>query len=674
METNDPELYSTLEGDQSKGDQPPPAVEIIIEQASTPVPNNNSEEVQQQTTQISEQPTPATQNKCEVTDRFTAKLGLTAESPQQTPKRPDIHLDIQLKNKENNIVFFPALCEAAGFTMLKTPPRYVSGSESAGSETPHSDWSDNDTPNDFSSPIPSTSNDPLPPPVNEESNEFFKKILENAEKYSQEEKPKEKSPKKRKEKVSKKEQNYDVSDPFIDDSDLAPFQRDYGSIRPSVEGYFVWKGPLSLQGTVEETEVGRKRSTKRRPKNVEDKDKPPQGRKKRTVKPKEGEEQEGDDNTATKVNKPKRSYKKAKLTIETRLQDTIQSTMPQSFTNFFPTPVINVTPQPKDFATALNNAFPLNSPDRLLTNVNHETPKTPTFNKVIIPDPNKTPGKKKKVYPTDPIRPEIQVLVDEFKAKVDNETFEIKSRFPPSLKPPLMEILTNAYECSQFNENLFKILTNILPYNKFTRLCQRTLYPKTITELQNTKTELIENLRAAVEEAMPLLIEEYNERQATRALLDSTTPIESIMDIDVETDQYQDADVETKSDSRSDGIKSDSSSNTTRSRDPCGKKFRWEETTRSLLWKIVQAEMSIVVMSNDLWYVLEEEAEEKSERYSEQTQRKHLYQNLLTVWPSGWMTSYEIARVYSAYKRYLRDRPPAASTSASATSTTSTSS
>lgn len=48
------------------------------------------------------------------------------------------------------------------------------------------------------------------------------------------------------------------------------------------------------------------------------------------------------------------------------------------------------------------------------------------------------------------------------------ETFEIKSRFPPNLKPPLMEILTAAYERSQFNENLFKILTNILPYNKFT--------------------------------------------------------------------------------------------------------------------------------------------------------------------------------------------------------------
>ena len=109
---------------------------------------------------------------------------------------------------------------------------------------------------------------------------------------------------------------------------------------------------------------------------------------------------------------------------------------------------------------------------------------------------------------------------------------------------------------------------------------------------------------------MPVLIQEYDERQVTRALLDSTlTPVinETIMDIDGETEQYQDADGEAKSDGRSDGIKSDSSSNTTnKPRDPNGKKFRWDETTRALLWRIVQAEMSIVVMSNDLWYVLKE--------------------------------------------------------------------
>jgi len=119
------------------------------------------------------------------------KLGFASESPQQTPKRPDIHLDIQLKNKENNIVYFPDLCEAAGFTIIKTPPRYVSGSESVCSDTPHSEWSDNDTPNN-DTPNNDTSNDissgdPLPPPVQEKNDGFFKRLLENAEKYAQEE-------------------------------------------------------------------------------------------------------------------------------------------------------------------------------------------------------------------------------------------------------------------------------------------------------------------------------------------------------------------------------------------------------------------------------------------------------------------------------------------------------
>jgi len=139
------------------------------------------------------------------------------------------------------------------------------------------------------------------------------------------------------------------------------------------------------------TETGKRRA-KRKPKSGDSKDKP-QPRKKRTVKPKEGED--GD-----KVNKPKRAYKKSKLVIETKpQQEPVQTTLPQFInTNVFPPPVINVASQ-LDFATAFNNAFTPNSPDRMLPTNPTEPPKTPTFNKVI-PDPNKTPGKKKKIYPT----------------------------------------------------------------------------------------------------------------------------------------------------------------------------------------------------------------------------------------------------------------------------------
>ncbi|CAG8629240.1 22168_t:CDS:2, partial [Gigaspora rosea] len=226
----------------------------------------------------------------------------------------------------------------------------------------------------------------------------------------------------------------------------------------------------------------------------------------------------------------------------------------------------------------------------------------------------------------DPVHPDVQYLLELFKQQVDQESFEVKSRFPQNLKPPLMELLSRAYELNQFNENLFKILTNMLPYNKFTitRLCQRTLYPKALIELQKKKLELINRLKIAVDEIMPSLLQELNERNAS--VSSSSAPVNG---------------------------DNNSSSNNNRSKETANdKKFRWDENTRFLLWKIVQEEMSWVVMSNCL-----AEAEEKSERHSEQTRRKSLYQYLLTLWPKGWMTSYEIARVYSAYKRYLRDRP-----------------
>ncbi|CAG8774394.1 10388_t:CDS:2, partial [Acaulospora morrowiae] len=222
-------------------------------------------------------------------------------------------------------------------------------------------------------------------------------------------------------------------------------------------------------------------------------------------------------------------------------------------------------------------------------------------------------------------------------------SFEVKSKFPPNLKNPLMDILVKAYEFEQFNENLFKILTNMLPYNKFTitRLCQRTLYPKALVDLQRKKSELIEQLRVAVNEIMPSLMRDSGGKKEVHAheisvpsvnVHSDSMEIDSIIENEGEVDVEHDADADVKSDSKSD------SSTNNRSNESTGKKFRWDDITRRLLWRIVQEEMTWVGMSNDL-----NEAEEKSERHSEQTCRKSLYQELLKVWPSGWMTSYEIA-------------------------------
>ncbi|CAJ0761090.1 5925_t:CDS:2, partial [Entrophospora sp. SA101] len=74
----------------------------------------------------------------------------------------------------------------------------------------------------------------------------------------------------------------------------------------------------------------------------------------------------------------------------------------------------------------------------------------------------------KKIYHVESLNPELQQIILVFKNEVSKESFQNKSRFPESLKPILVKLLSKAYELGGFNENLFKMLTNILPYNKFT--------------------------------------------------------------------------------------------------------------------------------------------------------------------------------------------------------------
>ncbi|RHZ82155.1 hypothetical protein Glove_113g11 [Diversispora epigaea] len=509
-------------------------------------------------------------------------------------QQPDIRLEIPLANRYNNIVYFPDLLKKAGIEIKKTP-RYISGSDT--------ELSDFEAPDDLQ----------LTKDSNNEGG-FFERILENAEIYAEQEKN---NNKKRKTRGNKKEQQYDTTDPFIDDSELVPLQRNFGKARPQIDGYFVWQGPLEIANQEEEEEEQPKKKTKRKQKSVEGGT--PKVRRKRTSKK---TEETGADNTAKQPPvKKKRGSRKAAVNNESQQESQL---MTESSSNFLKT--LNEETNKMEISTIDTHSL------------TSEVSKTFEI--------NKTPGKKKKIYSVESVNPEIQRLLNIFKQQVEKESFEVKSKFPPNLKNPLTDILVKAYELNQFNENLFKILTNMLPYNKFTitRLCQRTLYPKTLIDIQKKKAELIEQLKNAVDAITPSLIRDYNARREKNSSESSV----SSMDIDsvVDNDDMDHDDVDVKSDSRS-----DSSLNNRPSKDSFGKKFRWDDTTRRLLWRIVQEEMAWVSMSNEL-----NEADEKSERHSEQTCRKSLYQALLKIWPTDWMTSYEIARVYSAYKRYLRDR------------------
>ncbi|CAJ0629282.1 11110_t:CDS:10 [Entrophospora sp. SA101] len=405
----------------------------------------------------------------------------------------EIRINVEIKQSENNIFNFPDLCKEAGIDLTMPKQKY---------KNYHSEE----------------------PQLNEPGDDFFRRILENSEKYAEEEEEQNNRKKKRQER-------YDISDPFIDDSGMVPFRLD--KPRPKIEGFYVWRGPLELENTNEKA-PGKKRAYKRKKKDNNEEEEETRGTPKPRKKPM------GDIDI-----------------VPYNIPDSIQQTS-------------------KDPSSSSSNSNALDDTQQKTLNKNRS---------------KEHKEHKEQNNDIEPLNSELQQILSIFKDEISKESFQVKSRFPQSLKPTLIKLLSKAYELGEFNENLFKNLTNILPYNKFTitRLCYRTMYPKAIHDSRFKKTDLISQFKSSVDEAMSKLLKEYNE---------------------------------------------------------LSKKFKWDNHIKSLLYQIIQTEMSIVMMCNQL-----AEAEERTERQSEQTSRKKLYQHLLAIWPDEWMSSNEIGKIYSAYKK-----------------------
>jgi len=600
----------------------------------------------------------------------------------------EIRINVELKQQENNIFSFPDLCKEAGIDLTGPKQKYYhSGSEtddnSAESTNSNSD-SDSDSNNNNGKSKKKNKNkkvsaeEDLPDEFqfNKPGDDFFKRILENSEKYADEEEEEQSNRRK------KRQEKYDVSDPFIDDSGMASFRPDNNNkSRPKIEGFYVWRGPLELENNNGKSS-GKKRTYKRKKKDNNEEDEEAgesKPRKRRNTKSRPSEEpvkkdnDDGNEEPKAKSTRKPRKPRKPKnndsttnaTTAATEGKETIVVIDPEkssfsssSFINAIASNTSNNNNQttamdgiihnsvqkvqeqqqiPKDslYSSSFSNSNTLD--DAQMNTLNKKRPKEHK-------EQNNNTVTSKKIYHVESLNPELQQIILAFKNEVSKESFQNKSRFPESLKPILVKLLSKAYELGGFNENLFKMLTNILPYNKFTitRLCYRTMYPKAIHDARSKKLKLISQFKSSVDKAMPKLLKEYDERLAkiepspnvpfSSSFPSTPPPSSSNMDMDI--DDYEGPDV-------ANGAKA-----ANKEKPLVPKKFKWDNSIKSLLYQIIQTEMSIVVMSNQL-----AEAEERTERQSEQTCRKKLYQDLLTIWPDGWMSSQDIGKVYSAYKK-----------------------
>ncbi|CAG8454473.1 9245_t:CDS:2 [Paraglomus occultum] len=574
----------------------------------------------------------ASKKKRDLSDLDTRLGFLSATQPEKHPRI--IRLDVPLLQPDNNVVYFPDLLREEGLEPPTPMKKFPSGSDTpvSGSDATPPPSPGSKTP-DHSLPLPADS--PFGSPLasgTHESDAFFNRLLENAERREKDERAKAESEKPQKKRP--RTEMYDMSDPFIDDSDLVPSQRQARKVRPKLDGFFVWKGPLTKNDLEMLDGEGKpKRRVRTKCINSPEESKQPRPRKR----------------VSKKADSTISEHKLATPSPCKQKRDK-SSTDPEKKTQSLITKFVSTAGGGSQNQTGE-------------TIIDFGEPSTPVVQAEVM----KTSGKKKKTYVVESLPLELQSAIELFKDAITKESFEVKSKFPVNLKPTLLIATAKAYDMGLFNENFFKTLTNLLPYNKFTvtRLCKRTLFPMKIQELEQAKEQLIADLKIAIDTTIPNLIKRYNEQKAGSFRSENSfnsdgcgnspsrtvtpTPpngntthngthnamsVDAIIDNDVND---IDADAGEGSDDRSDGF------------GKVSKKFKWDDATKSLLWKVIKIEMDLTAMQNEL-----NEAEEKSERLSEQTMRKRLYQRLLSFWPSGWITSYDISRVYSAFKRKLK--------------------
>jgi len=94
-------------------------------------------------------------------------------------------------------------------------------------------------------------------------------------------------------------------------------------------------------------------------------------------------------------------------------------------------------------------------------------------------------GKKKKVVDETAFHPDLQKAITEMKGLVSKGTFrlptceknqlpfaieswELKGKFPPVLKPPLAQLALLAIRLDEYDDDFFSLMPQLFPYNKFT--------------------------------------------------------------------------------------------------------------------------------------------------------------------------------------------------------------
>ncbi|SNX85712.1 uncharacterized protein MEPE_04421 [Melanopsichium pennsylvanicum] len=402
---------------------------------------------------------------------------------------------------------------------------------------------------------------------------------------------------------------YDVRDPFVDDSELNIDEPTHFA-KPKADGFYVTQGPVELAKAKA---------------NAMGKAQIPQGK----DRPKPLSIRDSKFGFAGSLNK---------LVAKKAQQNAELPPLPPA-----------TSPSSMQLGSLLNNGdsgSPSVRSASALTNAERQEGTRNLPIKVDDNDTNSPKFSKKNRYPTLPVDPRLQAAFDDLKQKVDAESFAVKTKFPPSLKPPLVETAKLAVMLGEYDDNFFNHLPTIFPYNRFTmmKLVKREFFPHHIKYFEDLKQEHMDKLGAMVRESYPQQLAEFE--AAHKKWLDrGEAPKEgeateaSRPAAEVTLDESMDVD----------GLKEGEDENM----EPT-KRWKWLEEMREQVFILITIENAMSEIRNE-----KHKLENSAEQYSEINARKACYKQMAELFPEdGWTTSTNISREYAQIKK-KKDRQEA---------------
>ncbi|KAJ3070846.1 hypothetical protein HDU98_006137 [Podochytrium sp. JEL0797] len=255
------------------------------------------------------------------------------------------------------------------------------------------------------------------------------------------------------------------------------------------------------------------------------------------------------------------------------------------------------------------------------TNTTAAATPAPAVTSTTAEAPSDDKGKKKGLVP---LSPAVEVTLNYLKNEREKESFENKKTFPQNLRPPLLEASKTAVLHSEFNENFIRYIKKILPYNSFTlkKLTGRMLLGHAVMQSQ-----IALNLKIGAFEAH---VKELCAQQG----IDGPQPHEP----------------STPTTTAAPAIPESIASLTTV---PDKKKFKFDEEAKLSIWNLLVLEWEQAMLTNLLNSL---DGNDSGVKVTEANVRKSVYAKLVTFWPQGWMTTTDLSREYTLYKRRINSR------------------